>query len=221
MFRDIEFRKSFEEKLIESELKYRHVFEFSPFPMWIYNIDTLRFIEVNDAAVREYGYNKKEFLTMTLDDIRPPEQVNMLSDAIGTIKNKEEFIRGVYSHMNKSGEIIYVDIQGNEINKNDPTRRMVVARNISERTRHIQMIEEQNKKLHEISWIQSHVVRAPLARLMGLVINFRDENEQNRLQYLDYIMKSADELDVIIREISEKAMKVQQEIGEGGSLTIQ
>ena len=47
---------------------------------------------------------------------------------------------------------------------------------------------------------------------MGLVINFKDEDEQNRLKYMDYILKSADELDTIIKEISEKAEQVREEI---------
>lgn len=41
--------------------------------MWIYNIDTLHFVEVNDAAISKYGYTRNEYLKMTIKDIRPPE----------------------------------------------------------------------------------------------------------------------------------------------------
>ena len=62
--------------LERSEERYRLLFEANPLPMWVYDADTLRFLAVNDAAVRHYGYTSSEFLSMTITDIRPREDVD-------------------------------------------------------------------------------------------------------------------------------------------------
>ena len=57
--------------LERSEERYRLLFEANPLPMWVYDAETLRFLAVNEAAVRHYGYTRSEFLAMTITDIRP------------------------------------------------------------------------------------------------------------------------------------------------------
>ena len=56
------------------------MFESNPQAMWVYDLTTLRFLAVNDAAVRHYGYSRTEFLEMTIKDIRPPEDVKLLEN---------------------------------------------------------------------------------------------------------------------------------------------
>ncbi len=75
---DITERKRAEELLRENEKKYHYMFANNPQPMWIYDLETLAFLEVNSAAVRHYGYGKEEFLSMTLKDIRPREDIPAL-----------------------------------------------------------------------------------------------------------------------------------------------
>ena len=61
--------------------RYRPLFALSPQPAWVYDRETLRFLEVNEAAVRSYGWTRDEFLGMSLRDIRPPsEQANLDDD---------------------------------------------------------------------------------------------------------------------------------------------
>src|SRR5205823_9462452 len=55
--------------------RYQMLFESSPLPMWVYDAETLEFLNVNDAAIRHYGYTREEFLSMTIREIRPPEDV--------------------------------------------------------------------------------------------------------------------------------------------------
>ena len=71
-----------EAALRESEERYRMLFERNPHPMWICDVETHAFLEVNDAAVAHYGYSREEFLQMTKDDIRPPEDVPGLLSAL-------------------------------------------------------------------------------------------------------------------------------------------
>jgi PAS domain S-box-containing protein len=70
------------ERLSEVETRHQLMFSTNPWPMWIYDSETLRFLEVNDAAVQAYGFSREEFLAMTLLDIRPPEEASALMDAM-------------------------------------------------------------------------------------------------------------------------------------------
>jgi len=109
IIRDITERKLAEEDLIESEAKYRYLFANNPQPMWIIDSDTLAFLEVNQAAINHYGYSREEFLTMTIKDIRPVEDIRKLEDHIAltsSIINRA----GTSRHLKKDGQIIFVEI---------------------------------------------------------------------------------------------------------------
>jgi light-regulated signal transduction histidine kinase (bacteriophytochrome) len=91
---------------------------------------------------------------------------------------------------------------------------VVLAVDVTDNLVYINAIEDQNQKLREISWIQSHVVRAPIARLMGLseLILERDNNADQLDKLVGHIVDSANELDTIIRDITTKAQQANQEI---------
>ncbi|MEJ0071138.1 MAG: PAS domain-containing protein [Pseudomonadota bacterium] len=65
-----------------SEQSFRYLFESSPLPKWVYDSATLKFLAVNDAAINVYGYSREEFLTMGLEDIRPPEDLARLARTV-------------------------------------------------------------------------------------------------------------------------------------------
>ena len=76
-------RKGAERALKESEQRYRSMFEANPVPMWVFDRETLRFLDVNDAAIDHYGYTREEFLQMTIQEILGPEDPPALADAPG------------------------------------------------------------------------------------------------------------------------------------------
>ena len=123
--------KDTENELIQNEQKYKILFEKNPQPMWIYDLSTLRFLEVNDAAVLQYGYSRDEFLSMTIKDIRPAEDIN---DLVKDISNTADDLNkaGVWRHKKKNGEIIYVEIISHTINFENCEARLVLANDISE-----------------------------------------------------------------------------------------
>lgn len=101
-----------------------------------------------------------------------------------------------------------------KIKINNKDAGMVLINDITENLKYIHKIEEQNQTFKEIAWIQSHVVRAPLARLMGLV-NLLEGSEDNlsedNQKLVEYIKLSAEELDAIIRDISKKSEGIYNE----------
>jgi light-regulated signal transduction histidine kinase (bacteriophytochrome) len=102
--------------------------------------------------------------------------------------------------------VILVDLQSNNIQYGDKNAKIIVVQDVTDRLKYIKAIEEQNEKLREISWMQSHLVRAPLARIMGLIPLFKgsQEDDKETSKILEYISTSAEELDQIIKNISGK-----------------
>lgn len=117
-----------------------------------------------------------------------------------------------YRFMRADGTYAYVEeigyIRRDALGK--ATRMIGVLRDITDRLRYISAIEERNSKLEEIAWMQSHVIRAPLARLMGIIDLIRnyEHSEAEHAELLDHVLISAHALDEIIRDISAKAERV-------------
>ena len=94
---------------------YRLLFESNPQSMWVYDLATLRFLAVNDAAVHHYGYSRAEFLRMTLKDIRPQEDVKLLENYIAA-QSDEIYKAGEWRHRKKDGTLINVEITAHKLN---------------------------------------------------------------------------------------------------------
>ena len=195
----------------QSEQKYSKLFHLSPQPMWVYDLETYRFLDVNAAAITHYGYTREEFLSMTLADISPPEEATKLLNAVEHAKrNHILFTKGVFVHRKKNGELIKVDRLANFIEFHGRRAGLVLLNDITLKLYYIEAIEAQNNKLKEIAWMQSHTVRAPLARIMGLIdlIQHGPSPEVDQDQLLQAIQESAIELDDVLGDITEKAEQV-------------
>ena len=207
---DITDRMQAEKALKESEQRYSDLFHLSPQPMWVYEVSTLKFLDVNQAAISHYGYSYEEFLNMTLRDIRPESEIPKLEAALAVIKDKDEhYTHGEYLHKKRNGEEIIVDIQSNIVLYKGRKAEVVLATDITDRYNYIQAIKAQNEKLKKIAWTQSHLVRAPLARIMGLAELLKDPDSPipEKQTLLDHLVNSASELDEIIKKIVFTAQK--------------
>ena len=334
--KDISASKEARRVLELERRKYNDLFNLSPVPQWVYDLNGLRFLDVNQAAIDHYGYSKEEFLEMTIRDIRPAEDVAAFDEMLCTSIIAGIFNKSSVRHQKKNGEIIDVCVEGNSIcfesadarlvmvidrtkelkadrelkeslrrfdivsratsdaiwdwdmhnkvviwNKgikgifghpieiyteqwfkdqihpddlvrvhssfrlmiknreprlsleyrfkcadgsyryvldrafivfNDrsmPIRMIGSLQDITERVRHIKAIESQNEKLKEISWIQSHKVRSPLTKILGLVALISEKNmDYAGLDEMVPLLKlSAEELDRVLIEIVQKAQK--------------
>lgn len=103
---------------------YKSVFESSPLPMWTYDLETRRFLTVNDAAVHKYGYARSEFLEMTMNDLKPSED----SDADGKRTESNALVKEWHGwrHRLKNGSIIEVDITTHGVKVNGRKAAFVI-----------------------------------------------------------------------------------------------
>lgn len=129
---DISEQRKAEISLLESERKYRYLFANNPMPMWIYDLKTLQFLEVNQAAVSHYGYTENEFRSMTLKDIRPVEEIDRLMNDV-RVDHPEINKAGIWRHIKKNGETIFVEIISHLITYENKPARLVLANDVSQR----------------------------------------------------------------------------------------
>jgi diguanylate cyclase (GGDEF)-like protein/PAS domain S-box-containing protein len=146
---DITDRKRVEEALRKSEIQYRLLFESNPFPMWVFDRKTLRFLAVNEAAIQQYGYSKQEFQPMTVADIRPEEDVpDLLQDIEKRIHGLEK--PGVWRHRKKSGTIIDVEIVCHRLDFQGIDAMLVAAYDITERKQAEEAVRRAEEKYRTI-----------------------------------------------------------------------
>lgn len=100
----------YKRSLESSETAYIRIFRQSPQPMWIYDRETLNFMDVNDAALNMYGYTLEEFLKMSILQIRPPEEVGRLLEAHKVLKDGFED-SGTWKHLKKDGSLMYMEVR--------------------------------------------------------------------------------------------------------------
>ena len=142
---DITEQKIAEKALLESEEKYRFMFARNPQPMWIYDLETLNIMEVNDAAIDHYGYSREEFLKMTLKDIRPVEDIPaLIKDVELTLKDFNP--TGEWRHIKKDGSVIDVEISSHSVLFNGRPARHVLIKDITERKLFIKQITDSLKE---------------------------------------------------------------------------
>lgn len=123
--------KMLEKEAQKSESHFRELFESNPSPMWFYDLETLKILTVNNAAVKHYGYSKDEFEAMTIKEMRPSGDVPALLENLRTHQEAEQK-SGVSRHKKKNGEIIFVEVSSHAINYEGKTARVVVIKDVTE-----------------------------------------------------------------------------------------
>ena len=194
-------------QLKESEGHYKSLFIMSPSPMLVMDIENFQFLQVNESAVKNYGYTNEEFLTMNVSDVKLEKDMeNYRENLLNDFKSGSTLNR-IVQHRRKSGELFYAEVRINPIPFKGKEAALIIARDMTEQMNFTKAIESQNAKLHEISYIQSHLVRAPLSRIMGLVdiITQNTENAPDP-KVLHYLDQSAKEFDGIIKMITNKTI---------------
>jgi PAS domain S-box-containing protein len=130
---DLVAKMKAKEELKKSEEIYQILFTSSPLAKWVYEFDTLKILDVNDSALRRYGYTREEFLNMTAMDLRPPEEIPRFMAARNVIQWGDGTVYpGTFTHQRKDKTKLEVEIWGARfLFKNIPSL-MIVANDLTE-----------------------------------------------------------------------------------------
>ncbi len=158
------------DKIDPHEGRYRMLFERSPLPMWVVDAQSLRFLAVNDAALRLYEYSREEFLAKTALEIRRPEDHEPFRDFLR--REGGEVHHGVFRHLKKTGEPIDIQGVGHLVAWRGRPARLVQLNDITERLRTQQTLERLNRELE----VSHERMRALSRRLFEV-----QEEERRRL----------------------------------------
>lgn len=172
IMRDITERKKNEQILAESEKRYRNLFMSNPNPMWVYDLETLAFLDVNEAAITTYGYSRNEFLSMTIRDIRPEEDVKKLLSNIKSAVYGPEYSTG-WRHLKKDGSIIHVEIRSNAIEYHGRKAKLVSAIDVTAKKNAEDELKASNEKLK--AFFDSNLIGIIFGDIYGGVFEANDE----------------------------------------------
>ena len=161
--RDVTQQRQAQDALRESEASFRLLFAGNPLAMWVYDVETLHFLEVNAAAVAQYGYSREEFLRMRISDIRPPEDVDRLKDvvaALATVTDETRGHTGPWRHRLKDGRVIDVDVVSHAMVFSGRRAALVVATDVTELKRSEATLAKYAERLSILHEIDRAVIAA-------------------------------------------------------------
>ena len=102
------------------------LFYQNPQPMWVYAINSLLILEVNEAAIKRYGYSREEFIGKSTRDLRPVEDIHLLEEILNS-KEPKDIYESEFRHVTKSGTVFHVEIQAYDIVYNDVPAKLIQA----------------------------------------------------------------------------------------------
>jgi PAS domain S-box-containing protein len=206
--------KKQQHEITKSEEEYRQLFESNPNPLWIYN-NKFRFVKVNNAAIEKYGYSRRKFLKMTIDDICPSRDNEILNE-YAREHQKDFRLTGIWEHKKADGGTFTVSIVSYPVLFNNQQCKLVMATDITElivKERKLedayQKIKTSNEVLLQIAWSNSHELRKPLCSILGLVSLLKEASEQERDEFLRLLEISSTELDQVLRQNNEKVNEIE------------
>src|SRR5690606_11637695 len=139
-----------ERRLAHERAWYGELFASNPQPMWIYDLTTLKFLDVNRAAVLQYGYTRAEFLSFRLTDIRPPAEVPVLLKSLKDVRAWGDH-SGIWRHRKKDGSEILVEVFSHRTNFLDRNSRMVLVQDVTHRLRTEQQLRDGEARFREMA----------------------------------------------------------------------
>ena len=149
LHKEVEDRRQAEDALKDSELRYRNLFENNPMPMFVMDLETLRFVAVNNAAMRHYGYKQREFETLSLPEITEGAEPLAVERAFRS--SAKSFDAGQWKHLKNNGEVIEVQLTAHAIVFAGKVTKIVLANDVTERNRAQRQLDEMHKKLVDAS----------------------------------------------------------------------
>jgi PAS domain S-box-containing protein len=132
-FRDATARIKAKEELQEAKKRYEQLFDFSPFPIWVYDIDSLKFLAVNAAAIEAYGYSEAEFQAMNVRSMYPPSELPVLDKMLEEKVHPKLLNKAQVRLIKKSGEILVAELVSQPLTSWNDRARIIVAQDVTDR----------------------------------------------------------------------------------------
>ena len=155
--RDISEAKRADRAVAHSRSLYQNLFDLNPMPMWVYDLETLAFLAVNQAAVKQYGYTVEEFLGMSIRDIRPREELPRLERNLALACSEFEKT-GVWRHSTKDGKTIDVEIASHLVDFDGRRARLVLAHDVTARLAAEHALRTSNERFELVARATSDIV---------------------------------------------------------------
>ena len=186
---------------LSGDAGYRMLFEASPLPTWVYDAETLRFLAVNDAAVRHYGWSREEFLTMAITDIRPESEVAALLESLGDGSSFGSPERETWRHRLRDGTVIDVEISAGRIDFEGRPAALVVSRDVTERRRMEERLADAEKMeaVGRLAGGVAHDFNNLLTVISGYAAILRED--PSAAQPLDEIEHAAEQAGALTRQL--------------------
>jgi len=204
-------RLNSEQEAVVSERNYRTLFEGHPQPMWLYDVDTFAFLEVNDSACDRYGYTRKEFMAMTICDVQQPLDVPKFLE-LQAMPMPTSDRTGPWRHLLKDGSTIQVLITSHALIFGDHHARFVLAEDLTE-SQHLELelVESHARAEHsaelarakdEMVTVVSHELRTPLASIVGFaeLLATREVTAAQRKDYLAVMLQEGRRLSALVND---------------------
>ncbi|MPZ77661.1 MAG: PAS domain S-box protein [Deltaproteobacteria bacterium] len=160
--------------------QYQLLFERNPLPGWVFDIETLAFVEVNQAAVNHYGYSRQEFLQMTLKDIRLPAELPRLENSLKVMPPGLKRA-GVWTHRKKDGKLIEAEVFNYGVMFGGKPARLVLVNDVTERKHYEEGLKEIGRlaALKQTAAVFAHEVANPLNGISAILHLLREQSMQD------------------------------------------
>jgi PAS domain S-box-containing protein len=195
--------------LLENQEKYSNIFELSPVGIALNTMDG-QFFEVNQTFANIIGYSNDEILQLNYRVLTPQNEIATIEEHLETLKKKGVFGPFEKRCLHKDGHTISVLLHRRIFyDKSGNSYIVSIIQDISAIKEKEQIILEQNRKLKEISFTQSHIIRHPLTNILGLVMLLEREGiSENAHNFVMMIRESAEQLDSLIRNVVYKSSQI-------------
>lgn len=190
-------------KTEESEKKYRYLFKNNQLPMCIIDLNTFKFLDVNEMSIYQYGYSRKEFLSMTAQDLMSDGDMVHYAQSSESLKiKKTNYNKEIWNHKKKNGTVIPVQSIAQNIVFEGVLARFIIMEDITKLKKTELELVKTNAELDRFVYSVSHDLRSPLRAILGLISFIEEESmETNTLKHIKMVRNSVNRLDEYIENI--------------------
>jgi len=162
---DVTSKLKAEDELRKAEAHYRLLFDVNPVPMSIYDPVTLKFLAVNDAALKQYGYSRDECLNLTVMQIHDPQELPKLEKYVREVMSQnEQPPTSVWRHRRKDGTLFWAQVSAHGIEYKGEKARLALSQDISE-------IKQSEQREHARSEVMELLAKgAPLSQVLETIV---------------------------------------------------